>query len=44
MHLSLASVTGLALAGLASAKFGLSSKGDSYSVDTNAGLVFDVDR
>ena len=34
----------LGLGRTAHAAFGLSSKGNSYSVDTNGGLVFDVSK
>ncbi len=45
MYTSLTSVAVTAwLLGTASAKFGLTTSGNSYRVDTNGGLVFDVSK
>lgn len=38
------SFAGLLLVRLADAAFGVTTKGNSFSVDTNAGLVFDISR
>lgn len=37
-------LAGVLLARFADAAFGVTTKGNSFSVDTNAGLVFDVSR
>ncbi len=44
LPLASAAVTVWVLGGPASAKFGLTTSGNSYSVDTNGGLVFDVNK
>jgi hypothetical protein len=38
------SLAGLWLARFTDAAFGVTTKGNSFSIDTNAGLVFDVSR
>jgi hypothetical protein len=37
-------ITALCFGRAVNAAFGLTSKGNAYSVDTNAGLVFDVSK